>query len=126
MQNMTSVKHSWIESLRKSLLAEPVENKMSFLIDREFDAIFELFNCKSGSYGANNDIFHNFRMTAIRLFGQDTWDAMFKVIEVYKDKHNVALAKGIDVPEVRERLRDNILYSLLQLAMLEEYEKETE
>lgn len=116
----------FVETLKKLFTAEPVENKMSFLIDREFDAIFELFNRKSGSYGANNDIFHNFRMTAIRLFGQDTWDAMFKVIEVYKDKHNVALAKGIDVPEVRERLRDNILYSLLQLAMLEEYEKETE
>lgn len=111
----------FVETLKKLFTIEPVENKMGCLIDREFDAIFELFNRKSGSYGANNDIFHNFRMTAIRLFGQDTWDAMFKVIEVYKDKHNVALAKGIDVPEVRERLRDNILYSLLQLAMLKEH-----
>lgn len=94
------------------------------LADREFDAIIELFNRKGKSYGANNDVFHNFRMTAIRLYGRDTWDAMFRVAEIYKDKHNVALAKGIDVPEARERLRDNILYSLFQLAMIDEYEKE--
>ena len=99
------------------------ENKIIKVADKEFKNIIELFKRKSQSYGSDADVFFNFRMTALRLFGNDSYDSMFKVAEVYKDKHNVALSKGINVAEVTERLRDNIVYSLIQLAMIEESEK---
>jgi hypothetical protein len=86
----------------------------------EMNHVIELFGRKSGAYGSSDDVFHNFRQTAKRIYGKDTFDNMFLVAETYKDKHNVALAKGIAVPEVDERLRDNIVYSLLQLAMIAE------
>ncbi|WP_276789917.1 hypothetical protein [Veillonella magna] len=99
------------------------DNKIIKVADEEFKNIIALFKRKSQSYGSDADVFFNFRMTALRLFGNDSYDSMFKVAEVYKDKHNVALSKGIHVPEVAERLRDNIVYSLIQLAMIEESEE---
>lgn len=86
--------------------------------EKELNRILELFKTKNKSYGHSEDMFYNFRQTVIRLFGSDSADNMFMVAEVLKDKHNVALGKGINVPECSERLRDNIVYSLIQLEML--------
>lgn len=90
------------------------------LMEHELRQVIDLFKRKNRSYGGE-DVFHNFRQTAKRELGDDSIENMFKIAEIYKDKHNVALAKGATVAECEERLRDNIVYSLLQLAMLKEH-----
>ena len=89
-----------------------------------FDGIIDLYKGKQQAYGASDDLFFNFRQTAARIYPELPMEAgMFKVAETLVDKHNVALAKGIDVSECSERLKDRIVYSLLQMAMVEEYHK---
>lgn len=92
---------------------------VKFLKD-EMNRIIELFRRKNKAYGEEGDVFHNFRQSARRIYNDESVNSMFMIAETLKDKHNVALAKGADVPECAERLRDNIVYSLIQLAMLKE------
>ena len=88
------------------------------IVETELNAIKELFDFKSQAYGKQDDIFYNFRNTAIRIYGDDSHDNMLKAILVYKDKHDVAVAnKGFADSEFTERLRDIIVYSLLAIAM---------
>lgn len=100
--------------------------ELSKLMDSEFDTIKKLFAKKNESYGASEDTFYNFRQTAIRLHPTtletitSIYGKMFLVAETLVDKHNVALAKGIHVSECRERLRDRIVYSLIEIAMIDE------
>jgi len=99
------------------------EDFTSFISDK-FAEIEKLFARKNEGYGTSNDLFHNFRQTAERLYPelylQDSYAAMFLVAETLVDKHNVALAKGITVSDCGDRLLDRILYSLLQLKILYE------
>ena len=97
------------------------------IMDNEFEDIKALFAKKNESYGANQDTFYNFRQTATRMYPATNneltttiYDKMFAVAETLVDKHNVALAKGIHVNECRERLRDRIVYSLIEIAMIDE------
>lgn len=94
------------------------------MMEEEFKDIMALFKNKNKAYGDNKgeDTLRNFRKAA-NLLGGDTYPNMFIAAEVYKIKHNEALAKGIEVSECAERLRDNILYSLFQLAMVKEFNK---
>jgi len=90
-------------------------------LDKEFQRIREIFTERNKSYGADGDLFYNFRQSAVRHFGNDSTESMFKVAEILVDKHNVALAnKGANDPACEERLNDRIVYSLLQKAMLNE------
>lgn len=83
--------------------------------------IEDLFNIKNKSYGRGDDIFHNFRETALRLTRCDSPEHMFQVLLVLQDKHRVALAnRGLDDPEFEERVMDDIIYSLLAIAMYRE------
>lgn len=92
------------------------------LADETAEKVKALFTRKNTAYGADADLFFNFRNTAARIFPDlPVHDAMFRTAETYVDKHNVALAKGINVSEAEERLLDRIVYSLLQLAMVREY-----
>ena len=95
----------------------------------KFEEIEKLFVRKNVGYGATDDLFWNFRQTAERLYpaiySQDPYAAMFLVAETLVDKHNVALAKGIEVSECEQRLLDRIVYSLLQLKMVYEHSEET-
>ena len=95
-----------------------------FIRDK-FEEIEKLFVKKNVDYGAQHDLFWNFRQTAERLhpaiYSQDPYAAMFLVAETLVDKHNVALAKGIEVSECEQRLLDRIVYSLLQLKMVYEH-----
>lgn len=99
--------------------------KMDFLlfIQDKFEEIQKLFARKNEGYGANGDLFWNFRQTAERLYptmyAQDPCAAMFLVAETLVDK-NVALAQGIAVSECEERLLDRIVYFLLQMKMIYE------
>ena len=99
-----------------------------FIRDK-FEEIEKLFVRKNAGYGAQQDLFWNFRQTAKRLYpemyAKEPFTAMFQVAETLVDKHNVALAKGIEVSECDERLIDRIVYSLLQLKMVYEHSEET-
>ena len=98
-----------------------------FIRDK-FGEIERLFDRKNAGYGATNDLFWNFRQTAKRLYPEmydkEPFAAMFLVAETLVDKHNVALAKGLEVSECDERLMDRIVYSLLQLEMVYEHSEE--
>ena len=99
-----------------------------FIRDK-FEEIERLFDRKNKGYGATEDLLWNFRQTAARLYpdryAKEPFAAMFLVAETLVDKHNVALAKGIEVSECEERLLDRIVYSLLQLKMVYEHSEET-
>ena len=96
----------------------------ALFIHDKFEEIEKLFARKNEGYGTKSDLFWNFRQTAERLYPsmteKDAYAAMFLVAETLVDKHNVALAKGINVSECEERLMDRIVYSLLQLKMVYE------
>jgi hypothetical protein len=93
-------------------------------LDKEFQRIREIFTERNKSYGKDEDLFHNFRQSAIRHFGDDSSENMFKVAEILVDKHNVALAnKGANDPVCDERPSDRIVYSLIEKAMLLEKER---
>ena len=98
-----------------------------FIRDK-FEEIEKLFVRKNAGYGAQQDLFWNFRQTAERLYpdmyAREPFAAMFLVAETLVDKHNVALAKGLAVSECDERLMDRIVYSLLQLKMVYEHSEE--
>ena len=98
-----------------------------FIRDK-FEEIEKLFVRKNAGYGAQHDLFWNFRQTAERLYpdryGKEPLSAMFLVAETLVDKHYVALAKGIEVSECEQRLLDRIVYSLLQLKMVYEHAEE--
>lgn len=89
-----------------------------------FNQLRALFTNKNHSYGQTDDAFFNFRETARRHLGGEDYPALFKALSIMKDKHAVALAnKGLDDPEVEQRLLDQIVYDLLALAMYREYRK---
>lgn len=81
-------------------------------------SIEKLFDIKNQSYGANDDVFFNFRSTAKRIFGSDNYESMFKILMTYMDKHLVALInKGFEDYEFDSRMKDIIVYSLIAIAM---------
>lgn len=88
-------------------------------LEIEFQRIRDLFVKRNKSYGAEDDLLYNFRQSAIRFFGDDSPENMFKVAEILVDKHNIALAnKGAGDPVCDERLSDRIVYSLLEKVIL--------
>lgn len=91
--------------------------------DREIEKVLNLYSSRNQSYGAEGEVFHNFKETARRVHNDTSHEAMWKVILTYMDKHMVALAKGIQEEEFVERLRDIIVYSLLAIGLREEWEQ---
>lgn len=86
-------------------------------VDDVLAYIQQKFTYKNGNY-ASEDGFHNFRQTAIRVYGNDSRDSMFKVLMTYMDKHLCTLAKnGFQDSEFVDRFEDVIVYSCLALAM---------
>lgn len=89
--------------------------------EKKFEEILELFRQKNKSYGQDEDAFFNFNSSALRVFGENSYQSQFKVLTTYMDKHLVALAnRGIDEPEFEGRLKDVIVYALLAIGMGEE------
>ena len=107
--------------------------ELSEHVCRSCDYTKELFAYKNQDYGASDDGFANFRKTAERIvipfmerYGVkvEVHDAMFMVLEIYKDKHCVALSQtGLTGNEVSERLGDIANYSLIAKAMYDDYMK---
>lgn len=93
-------------------------------IEQQLNEILELFSLKNQSYGSEKDAFFNFEETARRVFHDTSLYSLFRVLLTYVDKHHVALCnRGLDDPEVAERLRDIIVYCLIGLAMVSELER---
>ena len=87
------------------------------------DTVKQLFEQKNESYGKGDDAFHNFRSSAIRVFGEGTPDNMFKVLLTLADKHMVAVAnKGLEEREFEQRMRDIVVYALIALGIYRERE----
>ena len=109
-------------------MVETSRSDFVLFIRDKFEEIEKLFVRKNAGYGAQQDLFWNFRQTAERLYpemyAKEPFAAMFLVAETLVDKHNVALAKGLAVNECDERLMDRIVYSLLQLKMVYEHSEE--
>lgn len=88
------------------------------VLEPSLEEIKELFSLKNKSYGIEDDAFHNFRSTALRVHGTDDHETMFRVLYCYMDKHLVALAnKGLSDDEYESRLKDIIVYCLLAIAL---------
>lgn len=85
----------------------------------EFERLVRLFESKNNSYGADEDVFYNFRESARRIFNGTEKADLFQVLLVLADKHIIALERNnIYDPEAESRLRDIILYALLGLGIL--------
>lgn len=84
-----------------------------------------LFSRKNKSYGAEDDVFYNFRTTARRVIkGQyeDEHEDMLRVLCCYVDKHWVAICnRGLSDPEFSERCQDIINYMFIALALHSEW-----
>lgn len=109
-----------IPKITRQELAEIMVGKMQ--------DIEKKFGYKNGNYGAGEDAFFNFRSTANRAvipflrakYGIEVseGDAMFLTLMVYMDKHLTALAKnGLADKEFEDRNEDDIVYSLIAIAM---------
>lgn len=94
------------------------------LLDEILQKVRDKFIEKNVSYGAEEDVFHNFRSTARRVIpGQfvDEYEDMYRVLLCYQDKHRVALASlGLEEPEFEERVIDDIVYDVIAIAMKRE------
>lgn len=91
---------------------------------KTLDEVKQVFDYKNTSYGKDDDPFHNFRQSAIRVFGEGTPENMFTVLLTLVDKHLVALAnKGLSDKEFAERIKDVIVYSSIALGIYEEWKK---
>ena len=76
------------------------------------------FSTKNKGYGQADDVWHNFRSSAKRVWGDSEWDTMFLTLMTYVDKHLVALCNGgIGENEYQERWDDIIVYACLAKAM---------
>jgi hypothetical protein len=97
------------------------------LMAEMLDNVKKKFNQKNKSYGQESDLFYNFRRTAKRVMQakfDSEYEDMYRVMLAYQDKHRVALANlGLDEPEFEERCLDEIVYTLLAIALHREYEK---
>jgi hypothetical protein len=99
-------------------------SEFSEMLEPELQSIKDLFAFKNISYGMDDDVFHNFRNTALRVFGTDDHQMMLKVLMTYMDKHLVAIVnKGLYDKEYESRLKDIIVYSLLAIAMGKDFER---
>lgn len=91
--------------------------------------IMNLFFLKNQSYGADDDLHHNFRQTARRILSgqyESEQEDMFRVLACYVDKHWIALCnRGLQDPEFESRCKDIIVYMALAIALYKEQERVT-
>ena len=116
----------WCKSKERGLVTM-TRADFYLIMDEIIEKIKKLFSTKNDSYGQEEDLFHNFRRTAERVLpGQfeNEYEDMYRVMLTYQDKHRVALAnRGLEEPEFEERCLDEIVYTLLAIALHREYEK---
>lgn len=93
-------------------------------IEGQCEKIISCFKYKNKDYGGSDDGFKNFREASKRWLGDDSYENMFRTLNIYADKHLIALSNtGIKGSEVSERLIDIAVYALLAHALYAEYEQ---
>ena len=98
--------------------------RLSSHVEEQCGKIITCFKYKNKDYGGSEDGFKNFREAAKRWLGEDSYENMFKTLNIYADKHLIALSNtGIKGSEVSERLIDIAVYALLAHALYTEYEE---
>lgn len=92
--------------------------EMAEIISSATERINSMFKTKQVGYGKPYDALHNFRATALRVYGDDSPESMLAVLQVLQDKHLVALVnKGLRDPEFEERCIDVAVYSLIAIGI---------
>lgn len=82
--------------------------------------IENMFTTKNDQYGSKQkqDEFYNFRQQALRTFGNDDPESMYKILKILVDKHLVTLNKnGLDDSNFEERCIDVIVYHIIAIFM---------
>lgn len=89
------------------------------LVDEVSGDIKHFFLHKNAQYAQEEDILKAFRDGALRKYGVATPSTMLDVLISYTDKHILALLEhGADLPDVRDRLKDIIVYALLAMLIV--------
>lgn len=106
---------------KKDILLDPEVSNVDWIKECVEKLVLPQFVGKNKSYANNTDEWHNIRQMAARNFpaqyATDPWAAMARVCTIVKDKHDVALARSINVPEAQDRLRDCIIYDFFRLRL---------
>lgn len=102
-----------------NLLTSKAASQYQWIAELVNSVILPKFAEKNKSYGKDSDEFYNLRQSAQRyyaeLYANDPYAAMAKVAGFLKDKHEVTLAKTVNVSEAEERMLDCIIYDLFRL-----------
>lgn len=86
-----------------------------------FDDLKEMFIKKNKQY-ATTDPLANFRTGAFMHTGRADYAAMYEEAKGYQRKHIAHIQNNkIDGPQVAESLKDNAIYSIIELEMLRRY-----
>lgn len=105
--------------MNAKLLTSTTTSQYQWIAELINSVILPKFAEKNKSYGKGADEFYNLRQSAQRyyseLYEDDPYAAMAKVAGFLKDKHEVTLAKSVNVPEAEERMLDCIIYDLFRL-----------
>lgn len=89
------------------------------LVDEVSGDIKHFFLHKNAQYAQEKDILKAFRRGAKRKYGVATSSTMLDVLMSYMDKHVLALLEhGSELPDVRDRLKDIIVYALLAMLII--------
>ena len=106
-------------------MEEPVMNKQSARFFELLDSIKELHDKKRHDYGANEDVFANFRLS--ELSGIPAWQgSVVRMGDKYARMSNF-IKKGefkFKEESIKDTLQDMAIYSLITLILFEEAEYE--
>jgi len=107
------------------MMEEPVMNKQSARFFELLDSIKELHDKKRHDYGANEDVFANFRLS--ELSGIPAWQgSVVRMGDKYARMSNF-IKKGefkFKEESIKDTLQDMAIYSLITLILFEEAEYE--
>lgn len=104
-----------------SILTDPTASNAEWIKECIEKLVLPQFLEKNKSYANGVDEWHNIRQMAARNFPEEyaetPWLAMARVCSIVKDKHEVALARSLTVPECEDRLKDCLVYDLFRLRL---------
>ena len=118
------------EFLSKERLVEVLKkHDMSTYVRLRLAEIVELMGQKNAQYGdginGTHDNLANFRAGANLKYGNSSYVEMFEESKNYCRKHIAHVYgpnQGIDTDKLKESLGDIIVYSLIQMYMIDQYE----
>lgn len=112
------------EEIEKRSVDSMTSDEFLEFTETVYGDIFDLFHIKNKQYASNDDVFEALKEQAIRQYGEVSTDTVLDVILALKDKHDVAILNhGTELEDLRDRLLDIIVYSLLALAWVSREEE---